>query len=188
MKCLYLPITALIFFAVSQAFSQDNKELPKTKLQAFDDAFGTVTIKGFSKIGSLRGNFGGQVAVQSKEFINTATGKKEYGITIDVTEAGSSGREHRSYIDYDEISSLIKGLNYISKIDKSATKFEDFEADYRTKDDLEFTVFSSDNGVRLAVQSGRIGAATAYFKLEDIVKLQQFIVAAKQTIDAVKQQ
>ena len=188
MKKLYTTVAAALFAltALNPVAAQTSKEAEaKTKLQSFDQQFGSVIIKGYSKIGSETGLYGGSLTVQSKEFVNAASGVKVYGLTFEVN-SGSNKRESISFLDYDEIPSLLKGFEYISMVDKSATKLDGFEASYKTKDDLVFTVFSSDNGTMLAVESGRIASARAYFKSSDIGKINDLIVAAKKKLDTIK--
>jgi hypothetical protein len=59
---------------MSQLHAQQEKPVPapKTKLEAFEAQSGAVIIRGFSRIGYLRGVYGGTVTVESKEFLNLA--------------------------------------------------------------------------------------------------------------------
>ncbi len=136
-----LPLV-LAAVVTSQALAQDKaapvpKE-PKTKIEIFDAKTGAVIVHGFSTIGTVRGRFGTSATVECKEFTDASSGKKEYGITITVKDTSEYKREHVSYIDYDEIDSLTKGIDYITKVDKTATKLDDFQADYKTKGELAF--------------------------------------------------
>jgi hypothetical protein len=88
-----------------QAERPSEPEKPKTKLEAFVAQDGAVIVRGFSKIGEVKGQFGSSVVIQSKEFMNASTGKKEHGITFEVRETSRLEREHTSYVDYDEIPS-----------------------------------------------------------------------------------
>jgi hypothetical protein len=161
--------------------------LPKTKLEAFDATTGSVIVHGFTSIGSLNGQLGGSLAVESKEFTNAATAKKEYGITVQVKETGRLDRENTSYVDYDEIDSLLKGIDYIGKVDSSSTKFQNFQADYHTKGDLTVATFSTGaRGTMVAVTSGRIGATSVYLKFTDLQAFRELIAKAKAAIDGVK--
>jgi len=65
------------------------------------------------------------------------------GIVIDVKESGTYERSDRSFIDYDEIDSLFKGIDYISKVKPENTRLANFEAIYATKGDLKVVTFSS---------------------------------------------
>ena len=158
---------------------------PKTKLEAFVAQDGVVIVRGFSKVGELKGQYGSSVEIESKEFTNASTGKKEYGITFEVKERSRLEREHTSYVDYDEIASLLKGLEYIAKVDKSATSFENFQADYRTRGDLQISTYSTDGGTKTAaaLTSGTIGKTTAFLALSDLDTLRSLIEAALATID-----
>jgi hypothetical protein len=183
-------VVVLLFLGIQVAAQQSGpaatqQSAPaKTKLETFAAQTGVVIIEGYSKVGTIRGKYG-TVEIQAKEFVNAASGKKEKGITFEVTEAGRLERESRSFIDYDEIDSLLKGIDYVAKIDKSATKLDAFEAEYRTKGELEITTFSSDTGVEVAVKSGRIGGATAFLSLEHLQRLRALVVDAKTTLDAL---
>ena len=163
-----------------------NQSGPRTKLETFEATTGSVIVRGFSKIGTLRGQLGTSAEVESKEFTNAATSKKEYGITVQVKESSRLERENTSYIDYDEIDSLLKGIDFIAKVDSSATRFDSFQADYKTRGDFSVSTFSTDSGVMVAIKSGRIGAATAYLKLTDLSAFRELIAKAKAAIDAVR--
>lgn len=187
-QVLFLIIYLLIF--VSATFSQQTTEQAKevkTKLEAFQARTGVVIIRGFSEIGTVQGLYNTSIKVESKEFTDASNGRKEYGITIQVKDNSRSyERENTSYIDYDEIESLIKGIDYIANIDGTVTQLSNFQADYRTKDDLTFATFSSRSEILFAVQSGRISSASAYFKLVNIADIRKLLVDAKEKIDSIK--
>jgi hypothetical protein len=107
-----------------------------------------------------------------------------YGVAFNVKESGRLERENTSFIDEDEIDSLLKGLDYIQKINRSVTTFGNFEAESRTKGDFEIAVFSSsgDQGIGLAVSSGRIGKTTTYLKVSDIERIRTLLDGAKKSI------
>ena len=115
-----MKLHALAFATLTLALpcpAQDQKSEqapPKTKLQAFDALAGAVIIKGYSKIGAVAGM--GQVSIDAKEFTNASSGRSEYGITIQVKEAGRLEREDTSFIDYEEIDSLLAGIDYVKAI------------------------------------------------------------------------
>jgi hypothetical protein len=165
---------------------ESNPAAPKTKLERFVVQDGAVIIKGFAAIGTLRGKYGGAITVESKEFFNIALSKKEYGITIEVKETARIERESTSYIDYDEIDSLIKGIDYISKVTKTSTRLDQFQADYRTRGDLVLSTFSTDAGIQAAVSSGTIGKTDVFIELTDLTKLRDLIVSAKSRLDSIK--
>lgn len=161
---------------------------PKTKLEAFQARTGIVIIKGFSRIGVAAGLEGTSIEVENREFRDVGSSAKEYGITIEVREAGNTGRRSLSYIDYDEIDPLLKGLEYLSKIDNSVTQLNRFEADYRTRGELLVSASSGRGGVvTLAITGGHFRRATSFFRLEDLKVIRGLIIEAKNQLDAIQQ-
>lgn len=166
--------------------SAQQRAAPATKIEAFSAKTGVVLIKGFLTVGRVRGQ--GIVSVDAREFRDASSPKTGvYGVAIEVKESGRLERETRSFIDQDEIDSLVSGIEYISKISKSVTVMKDFEAEYRTKGDFSITVFSdSSGGLSLAVASGRIGKTSAFLKLGDLDQLKALILEAKKVIEDAK--
>jgi len=179
---LTVVIAAVAAFSV---FSQDKSEPnASTKLEAFDTKAGTVIVEGFSTIGSVKGRYGSTVEITSKEFTDASTGAKEYGITVALKEPG---REHISYVDFDEIDPLIKGIDYLAKVDKSATKLDSFQADYRTKSDLDLSTYLEDGGkVQASIKSGSFSAPIVFLTLDDLAQIKSLILKAKAKLDAIK--
>ncbi|EHK5111881.1 TPA: hypothetical protein I7759_21225 [Vibrio vulnificus] len=187
MKKISILALAVLSCNVFAANLKDTVPEAKTKLEQFSAKTGVVLVRGFHKIGTVNGLYSTLVNVESKEFTNVTSGQKEYGITIEAfKEDGRYDKKHTSYIDYDEIDSLISGIDYISKIKPDVTKFQDFQADYTTKGDLKISTFSSGDRVMAAVSSGKIGGVAAYYNLEDLSKIKDLIVKAKAKIREVK--
>jgi hypothetical protein len=173
-------------WASAQQPKPEQKE-PKTKLEAFDQQVGIVIIKGYQDIGKVSEL--GAVSVDCAELINASTGNRQLGIRIEVKESGRLERENISFIDYDEIEPLLKGIDYISKVTSSATKLQNFEATYKTKGDLSIVTFSSGREagkISAGVKSGHIGSASAYISLEKLATLRNLISQAKQKLDSIK--
>jgi hypothetical protein len=161
---------------------------PRTKLEAFQAMKGVVIIKGYSRIGVAAGLDGTSIEVETRELRDAASSSREYGITIEVREAGNPGRRSLSYVDYEELDPLLKGLEYLSKIDSSVTQLTRFEADYRTRGELLFSVSSGRGGViTMAVSSGAFRRAISLFRLEDLKVIRGLIIEAKNQLDAIQQ-
>lgn len=190
-----LILCAILFLGcVSTLLAQDAQPTsstaasPSTKLETFQAKTGAVIIRGFADVGTLRGSFGGSVSVSSREIIDAGNRNRIFGVLIEVKEGGRIEREDRSYVDYDEISSLIEGIDYIAKVTSEVTKLSSFEASYRTKGDLQITTFSGkrNEGVSAAISSGRIGRASVFIKLEDLAEFKRLVTEAKAKLDAIK--
>ena len=161
---------------------------PKTKLGALEAKIGSVVIKSHSGVGHVDGETGGEVIVESLEYRDVGTGQKAYGIAIRLRKPGQVEEGHTSYVDYDEIDALIKGVDYIDKLDSSGSQLPRFEGQYRTKDDLEIATFNDERGVlRAAVSSGLIENVTVIMRLENLQKLKELIVYAKTRLDSARQ-
>lgn len=185
-KILLATILTIPLIAVAQEQADATKVPPATKLEAFSARTGIVLVKGFTNLGTVNGM--GRVSIDVREFRDASNPKSaQYGVAFEVKESGILERENTSYIDEDEIDSLIRGLDYISKIDRSVTTFGNFEAQYRTKGDLSLVVFSGSGGeISLAVSSGRIGRTRAFLKLADIEQIRTLLGEAKKAIASAK--
>ena len=152
----------------------------KTKLETFQAQKGAVLVKGFSRIGKISAL--GTVEVTAMELTDAATGKKQTGVAIEV----QSGRmENSSFIDYDEIPSLLEGLDYIAKATANVTKLKDFEARFNTRGNFGAGTYSgSKNGkVEATVTSGRI---SAFLSLQQLGEFRTLVSQAKQKLDSIK--
>lgn len=168
--------------AVMAQQTKEGEKGPRTKLEAFQAQTGTVVIKGYSEIGRVAAM--GDVDVKAMEFTDASTGKKQSGVLIEVGESGRLQNTDRSFIDFDEVDALLKGIDYISKTTSNITKLGMFEATYKTKGYFSVTTFSSSSGkIEAAVKSGYIRPANAYLSLEQLAQLRALIVKAKQQLN-----
>ncbi|NWO03854.1 hypothetical protein DFO83_104219 [Idiomarina loihiensis] len=186
-KISFALLIAVLPMSLAAENLQDTVPQAKTKIEQFSAKTGIVLIRGFHKIGNTQGLYNTSVNIEAKEFTNVTDGTKQYGITIEAfKENGQYDKDHTSFIDYDEIDSLVKGIEYISKVKASVTKLDDFQADYSTRGDLKISTFSSGEQIMAAVTSGNIGAVAAYFNIDDLEKVKALIVKAKNKIDEIK--
>lgn len=185
MKKTILTVIALSLSFTLQAQEKPDQKDAKTKMEAFEAKTGSVLIKGIQEMGTINGT--GTVTISCREFMDATSGKREYGITVRVKESGRLERSNTTLIDYDEIDSLLKGIDYISKIDKTATQLSGFEAVYNTKGDLRVISFSTRDGdIETAIQSGSIGSTTAYLTQGQLKHFRGYIQDAKTKIDEIK--
>jgi len=119
-----------------------------TKLETFVGKKGLVSVKGFSRIGRIANGAKGEIIIFATEFRDpNKPNDGLYGISIDVrglSQNGTGYQTKRSFIQLDDIDSLIQGLDYISKISRSVTTLADFEATYRSGT-LTSMVYSDSN-------------------------------------------
>jgi hypothetical protein len=178
---LFLIVSSPLVCAAAQA--QSNPPKPATKIESFEAKTGIVLVRGFTTVGKING-LGGQITIDARDFRDAANpGTHVSGISISIKETGELERENTSFIDADEVDSLLTGLSYISKANKDMTKLEQFEVEYRTKGDFSVTVFNQSNGnLSVAVSSGSMGKTTSYLKLEKLPELVRLVTLAKSKI------
>jgi len=157
---------------------------PKTKLEAFQARSGSVIIMGFESSGKIECVYGGEMNVESRELTEATSGRKEYGVAVEVS--GGRNQTERSYVDDDEIESLLKGLDYVAKADQSITPLAEFQADYRTRGSLKVSAFTTKGTVMLAVEPNSPFGQSCYLKMEQAPKLRDAIVKARDRIAAIK--
>jgi hypothetical protein len=174
-------------FQLSAQDTKSESAEPKTKVEAFQAKSGAVIIRGFTKVGTVACRSDTSVEIECKELTDATSGKKEFGISVTVKNSARFSKESTSHIDYDEIDSLLKGIEYIAKIDKTATRLALFQADYKTKGDLTVSTYSSSQGeVQAAVQSGRFGGTMAFLSLSDLEDFRKLIANSKRALDEIR--
>jgi len=91
-------ITCTLTTALSHAQeSKPTVKEPKTQLEAFEAQTGAVLIKGIGDIGNVAGlrSLGGGV----REFADAGSGRKQYGVAIEVKEIGRFERKDTAFIN-----------------------------------------------------------------------------------------
>jgi hypothetical protein len=159
---------------------------PRTKLEAIEWQYERVLLKGFSQIATFMAR-DVEVRVDAVELKDTSTATRAIGLVIALRETGENPRENRSFIDYDEIDRLLKGLTAIGRVNESVTKLASFEARYRTSGDLEIVVFrQSRSGIAASLTAGICERVTAPLTLDELDRLKAHIVEAKTRLDEIK--
>jgi hypothetical protein len=182
---------AITFPLVAQEQKPAASKEPKTKIEVFEAKAGATIIRGFSTIGGIGPQYPGNefeksAWVEIRELIDASSGKSEYGIYI--TIKNGSERESSSYIDYDEIDSLIKGIDYVAKIEKSITKLDTFQADYTTRGDFIVSSFNDSNGNKLAsLRSGYFASVSDNpLTMDQLAQFKLLIQQAKAKLDSIQ--
>ncbi|HYY58006.1 MAG TPA: hypothetical protein VE842_11795 [Pyrinomonadaceae bacterium] len=160
---------------------------PLTDLEELDTKTGAVIVKNYTVVGAVSG-FGGTATVTGYEFVDTQSGRKGYGIGVELEESERSQRAdlERLYVDYDEMDSLIKSVDYIIRIEKSAT-MDNFEAQYKTRSELTVTTFNRTTGaLRAAISSGLNGRIRIGMTLGNLADFRKLVIDAKTVLDKIK--
>jgi hypothetical protein len=159
---------------------------PRTKLEEIEWRYEKVLVKGFTQVATVSGR-GADIRVDAVELKDTDSATRVTGLAISLKETSENPRENRSFIDYDEIDRLLRGIDAIERVNESTTKLASFEARYRTLGDLEIIVFrQSRTGAAVSVTSGTCDRVTAVLTLDDLDRLKAHIVEAKTRLDEIK--
>jgi hypothetical protein len=166
---------------------------PRTRLEEYQDRLETVIIKGFMGIGTISGR-NGAAEVFAVELKDAADGTRATGISIQLSSgSGETANEMQSFIDYEEIDSLIRGLDAVARADDRITKMPSFSATYRTRDDFGIVVFKQTrSGIAVRLEgssmngSGGIDRVTIFITLDELHRMRGIILEAKERLDEMK--
>ncbi|HKO98635.1 MAG TPA: hypothetical protein VJU86_16675 [Pyrinomonadaceae bacterium] len=167
---------------------------PRTKLEALESRYERILVKGFSQIAHLSVR-GAVIRVDAVELKDSSSPMRALGVVVSmggISESRDSGpsapRQNRSYIDYEEIDPLIKGMEAVGRVNESVTKLASFEARYRTLGDLEVVVFRQGraSGTAASVSSGICDKVTGLMTLDELETLKAHIIEAKARLDELK--
>jgi hypothetical protein len=128
----------------------------------------------------------GVVSVKAKEFTDSGTGRKEQGVAVEITQKGQF--KETMLIDYDELTSLLNNIEYLSKLDVSVTALNAFDAAYTTKGSFRIVALGTKRTglVQFGVRNARTGAAPVLLSRDEMTRLWSFIDQAKKQLDALR--
>ena len=161
---------------------------PRTKLEAIEGGYERVLLKGFSQIATVRVR-GAEIRVDAVELRDNTTSTRAAGITIAMRENEQDrNNENRALIDYEEIDSLLRAIDFSAKVNETVTKLAGFEARYRTPGDFELVVFRQGraSGTAASVTTGICNRVTGLLTLDELELLRAHIVEAKARLDELK--
>ena len=157
---------------------------PRTKLEAFDERYGTVLVKGFTQVNTIevRG-----IRVDAVELRDTARATRVTGVVIALSSGGERPQENRAFIDYEEIDGLLAGIDAVSRVNESMTKLVGFEGKYRTLGDFEIGVFrQTRSGNAVSLSTGVCEQSRVTMTLDELTKVRAMIAEAKAKLDEAK--
>jgi hypothetical protein len=178
-------VTVLLLLAAEHTRAQDTNA-PKTTLEAFEARIGTVIVKGSALIGTVSAQTG-TVAVRCKESIEISSGLKEYGVAVGL-QAGT-GPEYTTVIDYDELESFLKGIEYIIKVNPAAMSLPEFVALYTTRGELRISVYTSHRRpgtIQVALQSDRFDKTRSLLSTDQLAQFENLIRQARDKLDFLR--
>lgn len=182
MRSIPFILIALCSALALQAGAQVSTNAPATVIESFEQQTDILIVKGFGDIGSVSTE-GGVVSVRCKESDNPLTNSKLYGIAVGIDLNQAHGY---LVVDYDEMDSLIRALDFIGKISYDVTPMQGFDASFTTRSGLRIGAHTErrQSGIQLFLQfddTPKIPLTSDQF-----TQLQNLIVQAKTSLDATK--
>jgi len=159
---------------------------PKTRIEAFEAQTGTVIIKASGQTGTIALQ-AGVVSVICKESTDVTTGRKEYGIAVEVME--NNRPKDTTIIDYDEIDPLLNAIGYIGKVNYTVTSLPGFDAVYTTRGGLRIATYSSRKRVGTlgtSLQSSTVNKVRVSLSPEQLAQFQSLLQQSKTTLDSLR--
>ena len=157
---------------------------PRTKLESFEEIYGAVIFKGFTRISTLDVR---DVRIDAVEVRDLVTSNRARGVVISLRGPGEQPLEARAFIDYEEIDAAVSGIEAVSRVNETMTRLAGFEGRFRTAGDLEIKAFrQTRSGTAVTISAGICEEVTVPLTLDDLVKVKAMVVEAKAKLDEVK--
>ena len=171
-------------------FAQDTNAYyvaPLTRLEALETNTGTIILRATALVGNVAAN-AGSLTVKCRDFTDTATGRRESGISIDI--ALGNQREDRLFVDYDEMDSLLNAIDYLNRVDWSVTSFPTFDAYYMTRSGFQLTAFGGrrTGSIEYNARSARSTWPPLALSRDQLAQLRSLVTQAKTQLDAVRKE
>jgi hypothetical protein len=181
MRKICVVLIAIVCSLASAGRAQDTNAL-KTEIGIFESQTGVVIIKGFGQVGSVSTG-AAVISVRCKESTSLATGRKDYGISVEIEANQWQGR---AIVDYDELDALLNGMDSLGKMTYGVTALPGFDAAFTTKSGLQFIAYGNkqQGGIRTFLQyddGPRISLAS-----DQWVQLVNLIGQARATLDSLR--
>jgi hypothetical protein len=158
---------------------------PPTRLEALMVRQGSVVICGSARVGAVRTEPGTLITVSSRELTDVRRGERALGIALEVRSLPGRDPDRVSYVDLEEVPSLLAAMDYMGKVERTATSLDRFEARYVTKGGLVVAVFDVGSGMSAAVASGVTGTATTELGFGEFQRLRQLVQVAYDALAAL---
>ena len=159
---------------------------PLTKIEIFENRTGTVIVRGSVLIDTMSADQG-TVSVRAKESVEPGSGRKEYGIAVELRENGRP--EDTTMVDYDELDSFLNGIDYISKANHSMTSLPDYDVGYTTRGWLRLVIYTSvkrPGTTQIALQSRHTNWNRILLSSDQLATFQNLIQQAKAKLDNLR--
>lgn len=154
----------------------------RADIERFENQTNFLVVKGFGSGGELRLE-SGTLGVRLKDSYNPDFAQRMQAIVI--TYSAGEHRE-RATIDYDEIETLLRGLDYLRSVNYDSTGLPGFEAAIQTRDGFRAIAFGShrQSSVEHSIQFD--DCARIALNSDQFVQLRNIIAQARTTLDQLR--
>jgi len=169
--------------AYAQSTNTPAVDQNRTDIDIFEAQTNVIVVRGFGSSGSV--SIGdGVLSVRLKESYSPDTGGKLQALVLDYACEG--GPRQRTVVDYAEIDSLLKALDYIRSATYDVTGLPGFEATYQTKDGFRVIGLGShrQSAVQTFVQFE--GCSRILLNSDQMSQLRGEIAKARQVLNELK--
>lgn len=177
-RFLFLATVSMAAVIAQPPVQSDEKAAPKTQLETFLARKGSIIVKEFHPLGTVEGAYGTSAKLDTLALYEPGKEQqRKAGIRIEVQGGGRLERENTSFLDMDEIDSLMKGLDYMTKViaDWEGSKRDYTEMIFSTKGEFDVGFYLKEGKIQAFVTSGTIGPATAYIQPSGLAMMRQFL-------------
>lgn len=113
MKRALVIVLFVIVYGAAYAEAPPKEQEPATKLEQFYSKKGHLIIRDFYDLDTIPGATGGKAELQALCIYEPGKPDKVKGMKIEVTEGDRMAKSNHAFLDYDEMISLVKALEYI---------------------------------------------------------------------------
>lgn len=172
------------FLSVNFVYAEDKNSESRSKIEKFDEKYGTLIVRGFTEVFVL-GGLGGNIKIEVCEFKSgsdlTISIK---GLRFSLKEHYDGRREFHQYMDKDKIDDFLKALEFLKGVNVSISSQKRFEVLYEM-DNMSFAVVNDDKGelILLIIIEDGLFQVSGAFKMEDIEKIKQAVEKARSKLD-----
>ena len=161
----------------------------ETKLESLMSETGAVIVKGYTRVGSMSGSRGAAL-VTAWEVTEARTGRKAQGVGVEISDSAQNRPdvEERAYIDYDELAPLLRGIDYMMRLDDKATKLTRYEAQYQTRGGLVLVTFSTPDGSRIAISTWGGRRPRFVLRQTGLAEFRNLLDSAKELLESPRSQ
>ena len=186
-------VAPLLFLLAASCTAQEVQPSPtpvefQTRLESLMSETGAVIVKGYTRVGSMSGSRG-VASLTAWEVTDVGTGQREQGIGVEISDSAPNRPDFddRAYIDYDELAPLLKGIDYIMKLDDKVTKLSRYEAQYQTRGGLVLVTFNTPSGYVAAISTGGGRRPRFVLRPTGLAEFRNLLDSAKEALDAARQ-